>query len=237
MAPADRKRIVARYVGGESITSLARAFGWTRPAIRALLKREGVYETRPTMATSPEAITLIEAMAREGHRDAAIRQALTQGGHKTVNGGHWALSTIGRISNRVRSRTSRLGDVERFAGNVQADEGCEVWTGRLHADGYGLFEVDGRNVLAHRWAWVQKHGPIPLEVQLHHRCRRPACVKTAHLLPVSRAEHTAVERAEDAVIDAARSFTSADLATFPRVTDAEARLSRVGTLRPAEVIA
>src|SRR5690606_21541386 len=39
--------------------------------------------------------------------------------------------------------------------------GCLVWTGHLNHAGYGRLWVDGRMVLAHRYAWEQENGPIP----------------------------------------------------------------------------
>lgn len=141
-------------------------------------------------------------MARAGARDTAILDVLTEQGHKPARGGVWRLSTIGRISGRAKGREPRVPDAARFWSKVEADAetSCLVWLGRLHEDGYGLAEVDGRNVLAHRWAYEERHGALTAGVQLHHACRNKRCVNPAHLLPATAADHAATERDEDAVI-------------------------------------
>jgi hypothetical protein len=47
---------------------------------------------------------------------------------------------------------------------------------------------DGRRwkVKAHRYAWEQKHGPIPAGLVVDHRCRNRACINLDHLRIVTR---------------------------------------------------
>jgi hypothetical protein len=99
---------------------------------------------------------------------------------------------------------------ERFAAKVDTNGpislvrgvtgNCHVWTAGTFTsphDGtgqfgeeYGKFTYEGRNVGAHRFAYMQAYGPIqPLiradgtEVRtvLDHRCRRRNCVRPDHL--------------------------------------------------------
>lgn len=71
---------------------------------------------------------------------------------------------------------------ERFALYTEpATDGCLLWTGALDTHGYGQLKVDGRNVLAHRFAWTQARGPIPPGQHLRHDCDTPRCVNVNHL--------------------------------------------------------
>lgn len=74
---------------------------------------------------------------------------------------------------------------------VAGPNGCWIWTGSKTDEGYGRFNVGGRNstVGAHRWAWRQVHGEIPDGLELDHLCRTPSCVRPDHLEPVTRQEN------------------------------------------------
>lgn len=72
---------------------------------------------------------------------------------------------------------------ERFAPKVRrgAPDECWVWLGSMR-NGYGNFlDGDGVVVYAHRFAWEQRHGPIPDGLHVLHRCDNPQCVNVAHL--------------------------------------------------------
>ncbi|MGW0134854.1 HNH endonuclease [Streptomyces sp. NPDC003299] len=58
---------------------------------------------------------------------------------------------------------------------------CHVWTRATNAKGYGRFWADGRNRLAHVYAYEQAHGPVPAGHDVDHRCRNRRCVNPAHL--------------------------------------------------------
>jgi len=78
---------------------------------------------------------------------------------------------------------------ERFWEKVRKSDGCWEWLAYKNSDGYGTFRVDGRMVLAHRWAYEHLVGPIPPELECDHRCRNRACVNPAHLQLVSHKEN------------------------------------------------
>jgi hypothetical protein len=77
---------------------------------------------------------------------------------------------------------------ERFWRHVERTESCWLWTGVHAASGAGVLPVrhDGevQLVTAARVAWELFVGPIPSDRRLWRRCRRPACVRPDHLMPV-----------------------------------------------------
>jgi len=63
---------------------------------------------------------------------------------------------------------------------VSTDD-CVRWTGTIRPDGYGVLVVDGRQWLAHRWAYTTEAGPIPEGLVIDHLCRNRSCVFIPHL--------------------------------------------------------
>ncbi len=75
---------------------------------------------------------------------------------------------------------------ERFWNRVQEDpSGCWIWRGALTTSGYGNLIVNGRPVLAHRFAYAEMCAEIPDGLVIDHLCRVPACVNPYHLDPVT----------------------------------------------------
>jgi hypothetical protein len=58
--------------------------------------------------------------------------------------------------------------------------GCRLWT-RASTYRYGLINVGGRSMAAHRAAWIAKHGPIAPGLHVCHRCDTPACINPEYL--------------------------------------------------------
>jgi hypothetical protein len=59
---------------------------------------------------------------------------------------------------------------------VSIDCGCLVWIGAKnfsYGKAYGVCSDGGRLFYVHRWAYQQKHGPIPENKEVCHRC--PCC--------------------------------------------------------------
>ena len=69
----------------------------------------------------------------------------------------------------------------------KVDKGvCWQWQGSLRS-GYGLFWSNGQAVSAHRFAYEEQYGEIPLGLELDHLCRNKPCVNPNHLEPVTHA--------------------------------------------------
>lgn len=60
--------------------------------------------------------------------------------------------------------------------------GCYIWMYKVAGPmKYGVVYVNGREVYAHRRAWELTYGPIPLGMQVLHRCDTPPCINPEHL--------------------------------------------------------
>ena len=67
--------------------------------------------------------------------------------------------------------------------------GCWLWTAALDRDGYGVFDIDRKQVRASRFAYKVLVNPIPEGLTIDHLCRIRACVNPRHLEPVSNREN------------------------------------------------
>ena len=68
--------------------------------------------------------------------------------------------------------------------------GCVVWTGATNRKGYGVLGVNGRTVMAHRYAWERERGRIPDGAVLDHTCWERACCNVDHLRLATPAQNT-----------------------------------------------
>lgn len=77
----------------------------------------------------------------------------------------------------------------RFWSFVDKSGECWLWTSgnfpsNSKSRGYGSFWLNGRNIGAHRAAWIFTHGPILESLSVLHSCPggdNPRCVNPAHL--------------------------------------------------------
>ena len=86
----------------------------------------------------------------------------------------------------------REKDFKRFSQNVRFDEktGCHLWTGTVLQSGYGQFCVGGKDMLAHRAAYLFAHGDIPDGLCVLHACDVKGCVNSSHLFLGTRRDNT-----------------------------------------------
>lgn len=97
-------------------------------------------------------------------------------------------------------------DVARFLSHFHqpGPDACWHWHATITHEGYGVFQVGGRQVKAHRYSYEHFIGPIPDGLDLDHachsrdphchegdQCEHRRCVNPSHLEPVTSAENIA----------------------------------------------
>lgn len=70
----------------------------------------------------------------------------------------------------------------RIASHIQRVGECDVWTGALASDGYGIVKIDGHARRLTRVVWELHHGPIPAGLSVLHSCDNPPCARIDHLM-------------------------------------------------------
>ena len=74
---------------------------------------------------------------------------------------------------------------ERFHLSYKRDKsGCWIWQGKSRSGScrlYGRIKVNGKAVIAHRYAWELYNGEIPDRALVLHKCDNPECVNPSHL--------------------------------------------------------
>lgn len=81
-----------------------------------------------------------------------------------------------KLPQRFWDRTKKVGD-------------CLLWTGSLNSNGYGQFTIFGKNNRAHRLSYMEKNGPIDIDMVIDHTCVNASCVNPDHLEMVTDAEN------------------------------------------------
>ena len=70
-----------------------------------------------------------------------------------------------------------------------------LWTGAKYGNGYGQVRFRGTRTGAHRAAWIEQRGEIPVGLEIDHLCRTPLCVNVEHMQLVTHAENMRLGRA------------------------------------------
>jgi hypothetical protein len=83
--------------------------------------------------------------------------------------------------------------IERLQAHITIDPTteCWIWQGarRKTQWPYGLINIDGKILQAHRVSYEAHRGPIPSGLQLDHLCRNPPCINPFHVEPVTNYEN------------------------------------------------
>lgn len=73
------------------------------------------------------------------------------------------------------------GRVELFWSRVNKTDGCWLWTGSQHPQGYGAINNGKRRLLTHRLSWLLATGEDPGKRLVLHKCNVRLCVRPDHL--------------------------------------------------------
>ncbi len=68
-------------------------------------------------------------------------------------------------------------------------DGCWFWTGGKFANGYGMFQLQGKLRRVHRLSYVWTRGELPEGLQIDHICKVKLCVNPTHMEAVTLAEN------------------------------------------------
>lgn len=110
---------------------------------------------------------------------------------------HWGLSYCLHHYNSLKQHGDPLWRrpmvEEQFWARVRRRDGCWDWTGDTSSSGYGICPGGKRKVrfLAHRVSWRLFYGPIPVGMEVCHRCDNPPCANPQHLFLGTHADNMA----------------------------------------------
>lgn len=83
--------------------------------------------------------------------------------------------------------TDHISDTKRFWLHVWPRGDCWEYRGVRNSNGYPYFRIGREQIRAHRYAYVEAKGIIPIGLTIDHLCWHKWCVKPSHLEAVTSA--------------------------------------------------
>jgi HNH endonuclease len=82
------------------------------------------------------------------------------------------------LEQRFTNNVQIYGPLPRFSPQLGC---CAVWTGYVHASGFGAIWSGHKLIYVHRYAWEKAYGPIPVGARINRICLNKLCVRVDHL--------------------------------------------------------
>lgn len=112
--------------------------------------------------------------------------------------------------------------MKRFWDKVRKADGCWEWMASRHPDGYGMFNLGGANIKAHRVAYMLSVAPIPNGLHVCHHCDNRSCVRPDHLFLGTHRDNMADRHAKGRSIG-----SPGEAHPFSKLTDEDVRQMRL----------
>lgn len=111
------------------------------------------------------------------------------------------------FSKPVHFREAKVSIVEKLFTKTNNRDGCWVFNGSINKDGYGRFQFNKREVLAHRASYELMNGLIPPKMVIDHKCHNDSdcrntkkdclhrrCINPKHLNMVTMSDNNRTGR-------------------------------------------
>ena len=104
--------------------------------------------------------------------------------------------------------------------SIDSASGCWNWTASKDRDGYGETSIRGKNIRAHRAAWLLHTGEHPGRMLVCHKCDNPSCVNPDHLFLGTALDNNRDRHRKGRTAKGNARFTPADVIKMRRLSRA-----------------